>query len=103
MEFQSRSSTGYPGAVMLRLSSVTFDNNGTEQVTLNDESGSTEVGFCFIELGRMWEKGSSAKSSFQVDVLDFDSQPDFDQQGYMDDNLKVVPKVSNVLQATSLL
>ena len=101
LEFETSSSSGYPGAITLRLSSVSLHNSGKENITLNDENGityySSEVGFSFIELGKMWTKGYPNKSSFQVDVFDYDSQPEFDQQGLLSKDLKVVSEVRKKL------
>ena len=76
-------------------------NNGKEKITLSDENGisyySSEIGFSFIELGKMWKEGCANKSSFQVDVFDYDSQPDFDQQGFLSKDLKVVSEVRKKL------
>jgi hypothetical protein len=98
MEFETMSSTGAPSSIMFRLSSVSFDSSGKEQIALSDENGtnyySSEVGFSFLEIGTMWKRKSSKKGSFQLDVFDYDSQPDFDQQGFMVDDMKATTQVS---------
>jgi hypothetical protein len=83
---------------MIRLSSVSFDSNGKENVLLSDENGinyySTEMGFSYITLNdSMWKEGSSTKSSIEVDVFDYNTQSDFDQQGFLTSDLKVAPQV----------
>ena len=97
LQFETLSSTGFPGTVAIRLSSISFENSGTANIALSDKNGasyySTEVGFSYVNLNKLWERGSSSNSTIHVDVLDYNSQPEFDQQGLLIDDMKMSKKV----------
>ncbi len=80
----------------IRLSSISFDNNSSENIPLSDESGtnyySSEVGFSYVNLRELWKKGSS-NFTIQVEVFDYNNQPEFDQQGLLVDDIKMCHKV----------
>lgn len=83
---------------MLRLSSISFDNSGKDQIAITDENGmncySSEVGFSFIQLDEMWQHKFMTKT-FDVHIYDYNSQPEFDQQGILSKDLKAAPQVSH--------
>lgn len=97
LQFETLSSTGFPGTMAIRLSSISFENGGADNIALNDENGasyySAEVGFSYVNLTKLWERGSSSNSTIQVDVLDYNCQPEFDQQGLLIDDIKTSKKV----------
>jgi len=106
LEFETTSSNNSPGTIALRLSSVSFDNSGKEQVALNDENGvvyySTEVGFAHLSIRNLWKNGLSSRSSHRVNVFDFNDQEEFDQQGELIQGPKLVPeRLSIELEVTT--
>ncbi len=98
MQFETCSATGCPGTLAVRLSSISFESNGSESIALSDESGATyyssEVGFSFLSLSELWRNGSSNNCTAQVKIFDYSTQPEFDQQGLLLEDMKSCHQVS---------
>jgi len=92
--FDTRSSWGRPKTLSLRVSSVSFDDNGISQIGHKDDKGvihySSEEGYCWLDLTGLAvesnvenpdSNGRSSSASHVINILPFDGDV-FDQQGF---------------------
>ena len=107
LQFETCSSTGCPETLSLRLSSISFESKGGENIALSDESGtnyySSEVGFSFLNLSELWKKGSSSNLTTEVNIFDYNAQPDVDQQGLLIEDMKICQQVSESFSFISFI
>ncbi len=95
LEFDSRL-PHHPGAIELRVSSLSFDGNGggSSSVDEGEYFQQQEVGFSFLDIDNAWTDNKIHKITRQADVWSYDSQDNFDQNGYMPQGPALVPQVS---------
>lgn len=90
LTFDTRSSWGAPQTLSLRLSSADMSEDGRDQLTHTDDSGtlhySSEVGFCWVDLRPMWTRIETSKSTFttvmcHAQICPSDAIQTFDEHG----------------------
>eukprot|EP00559_Dactyliosolen_fragilissimus_P008584 CAMPEP_0184872546 /NCGR_PEP_ID=MMETSP0580-20130426/41351_1 /TAXON_ID=1118495 /ORGANISM="Dactyliosolen fragilissimus" /LENGTH=822 /DNA_ID=CAMNT_0027375363 /DNA_START=1786 /DNA_END=4251 /DNA_ORIENTATION=- len=100
LDFDTRSSWGYPGTLNVRLLSMSLDSNSKHRVASNEERGKladyTEVGWACLDLSRLWKKsrnvGKKCTENLRCDILSLHNQEEFDHQGELSNDLNVVEK-----------